>query len=587
GGAAIAPSVANALRINPLSGEPELKVYRPSVVCGAPYFSDYMMSGRSGIYDFADDSGMRFVGGVKTRCTTPQVVALGLIMISDETGHCSCNLPFRTTLALAPAERRLNEDWAMFHDRTPDTQLRRAAINLGAPGDRRDDQGTLWLGFPRPPADKGMGNSLAAGKQYTVANPGDWLRFTPPAMQVPLEIETYGGPLAYHPEEDVYTAYGWSSSWGANRKGLPFGPNRVNPDRVIVQGTDRPWIYASSYRGIRKATLKLNFIKPVASVACDKPPALDAALAGPAWAGEPQIALPFTGTKVYLRHDAANLYLAARRPSVVNRLGAVSPWSKSTKGDDAAVWLDDSIEFFLSDAKGKGVVHLGVSASGARYDALASGGDLEDKAWGGPWKSAVVADEKGLAFELAIPWSTLAGAGLDRDQMTINLLINQRDVTGEANKYPGNLGRNFSEAERASEAMVSLGIRGRSRCEHFAPMGLGTAPTLPPRSFAVRLHFAELDDVKPGQRVFDVKIQGQTVLRNFDVLKEAGGREKAVVKEFSHIQAGDTMAVEFVPVVTIAPVGTMPAEPTPMSGPILSGLEVEEENAAGAASPRP
>ena len=73
---------------------------------------------------------------------------------------------------------------------------------------------------------------VAAGP--AAANPGDWLRFTPPAMQVPLEIETYGGPLAYKSEEDTYTAYGWASSWAPNRKGSPFGPNRVNAERIVV-----------------------------------------------------------------------------------------------------------------------------------------------------------------------------------------------------------------------------------------------------------------------------------------------------------------------------------------------------------------
>src|SRR5207253_3925738 len=100
-------------------------------------------------------------------------------------------------------------------------------------------------------------------------------------------------------------------------------------------------------------------------------------------------------------------------------------------------WTDDSFEVFLSDRDGNRVVHLGVSASGAHYDALATGTEAEDKAWNGVWKSAVAADASGLSFELAIPWKTLEEAGLKKDRLAINVQINQKDVSGEALLYPG------------------------------------------------------------------------------------------------------------------------------------------------------
>ena len=39
----------------------------------------------------------------------------------------------------------------------------------------------------------------------------------------------------------------------------------------------------------------------------------------------------------------------------------------------------------------------------------------------------------------------------------------------------------------------------------------------------VTLHFAELYYTKVGQRVFDVKVEGQMLRREYDILSETGG----------------------------------------------------------------
>jgi hypothetical protein len=61
-----------------------------------------------------------------------------------------------------------------------------------------------------------------------------------------------------------------------------------------------------------------------------------------------------------------------------------------------------------------------------------------------------------------------------------------------------------------------------------------TIPNLTPNTaYKVRLHFAECAFGKPGQRVFNVAINGTTVLSNFDVVAAAGGSGKAVIQEFT------------------------------------------------------
>ena len=49
----------------------------------------------------------------------------------------------------------------------------------------------------------------------------------------------------------------------------------------------------------------------------------------------------------------------------------------------------------------------------------------------------------------------------------------------------------------------------------------------------MRLHFAEVK-LDPGQRKFNVDINGQRVLTDFDIAGE-GGKNKAVVKDFDSI----------------------------------------------------
>jgi predicted alpha-1,2-mannosidase len=53
--------------------------------------------------------------------------------------------------------------------------------------------------------------------------------------------------------------------------------------------------------------------------------------------------------------------------------------------------------------------------------------------------------------------------------------------------------------------------------------------------YLVRLHFAEIFDEGTGKRLENVHINGQQVLKDFDIYAAAGGLNKAVVKEFASI----------------------------------------------------
>jgi len=66
-------------------------------------------------------------------------------------------------------------------------------------------------------------------------------------------------------------------------------------------------------------------------------------------------------------------------------------------------------------------------------------------------------------------------------------------------------------------------------------------------SYTVRLHFAETKFSAPGERMFNVEINGKRALSEFDIVAAAGGRDKAVVKEFTGItpNSSNNIVIQF------------------------------------------
>ena len=78
-------------------------------------------------------------------------------------------------------------------------------------------------------------------------------------------------------------------------------------------------------------------------------------------------------------------------------------------------------------------------------------------------------------------------------------------------------------------------------------IGLADDNNIPESSYTVRLYFSELEDKKQGERMFDIKIQGEIVAEEFDIVKEAGKPDKEIVKSFHGIKAGSSIKVELIP----------------------------------------
>jgi malectin (di-glucose binding ER protein) len=76
--------------------------------------------------------------------------------------------------------------------------------------------------------------------------------------------------------------------------------------------------------------------------------------------------------------------------------------------------------------------------------------------------------------------------------------------------------------------------------------------TVPNGSHTVTLKFAELYWDKAGERVFDVAINGVTVLSNFDIFAKSGAEYKALDESFSVSVTTGTITIQFTTVVNDA-----------------------------------
>jgi len=601
-----------------VTGEQRPWEYIQSYGCGGVNGCETMLffrSGVAGFYDFENDATTTF-GGIRVGCSTNVIAANGLAILPETSSGCACTYNFQTSIALAPEADGRPRPWFAVAGRTSSQPFEALRLNLGAPGDRRDADGALWLGVPRP---------ILSGV-------------------VPVAVTLSSQDAKYF----------------------------EHADQNDLAGLDKPWLYGSGVQDPGRITIELIGRTPAVAWPCDSLPAVDGILdkALKNADAKSKIRLNFSnGLKqyadVYLRHAADALYVGVQCFKEED-----TPWTATQQGEDARVWEDDSWEVYLSDSSRDRCVHLGVSASGARFDGLWDCRVYEalrglDRAWNGAWTSAAAMDGHTMTVELAIPLSTLASAGLDTaalcidvlgtgpgslgspdflavdtdsfcvrwsgaieapesqdytftvraDQYTLLKIDDETIITHNGNGTPSEssatialeagqrrrIAMFYEEAkgpatmqlfwsspsmEKAlvpssvlytdegtagglsaaygnrwfeepiltrvdatidfdwgeadlnkipkAQLMSPWGPRPR-RCEAFLPLSVG--PVAVEDTYTVRLHFAEIEAVEPGQRVFNVNVQDKPVLENFDVVAEAQGRNRPIVKTVTGVIA--------------------------------------------------
>jgi len=161
-------------RPHPLTGDPSpWKFIRPGHHCGAISATRHMMFYRSwftAYYDIDHDDGTRHFGGHRTGCWINSVPANGLVIVPEASAGCVCLFSLSATVVLEPKPQR--DNWGVFAADGPMLPVRRMFLNLGAPGDRRDASGRLWLAWPRPSSRRGL--EFSPGVVVKFGNGGRW-----------------------------------------------------------------------------------------------------------------------------------------------------------------------------------------------------------------------------------------------------------------------------------------------------------------------------------------------------------------------------------------------------------------------------
>jgi len=117
--------------------------------CNTAVGSEHLLTFRSGAAGFCDltgKSGTGNIGGFRSSCTANLIAADGVLNAPDYTRTCICAYQNQASLALIHMPEA--EMWTFSQPAQVKTSSERVGINLGAPGDRRGPDDTLWRDFP-------------------------------------------------------------------------------------------------------------------------------------------------------------------------------------------------------------------------------------------------------------------------------------------------------------------------------------------------------------------------------------------------------------------------------------------------------
>ncbi len=140
-------------RANPLTGEEERRVIPKSYGCDGGFNYGYihtMRSATAAFYDKRVESGTINLAGPRSGCTNSVIPANGLLNVPYFFEGCTCSYPLPAAMALVslPATHEQWANWGEVPAEALHGKIQRLGVNLGAPGDRMTQSGTLWLDFP-------------------------------------------------------------------------------------------------------------------------------------------------------------------------------------------------------------------------------------------------------------------------------------------------------------------------------------------------------------------------------------------------------------------------------------------------------
>jgi hypothetical protein len=162
-------------------------------------------SGYTGFYNLDQDDGTQHFAGHRLGCWINAIPANGLVMIPEASAGCVCQFSIASTITLEPREAR--RPWTIYSTIGANTPVEHMALNLAAPGDRKDDRDQLWISYPRP-------------KPYKATN-----------LEVNIDIKPEFFPGG--------------------------GFENLGEKSTKVEGAETPWLFTSYANGLKKCTLPL------------------------------------------------------------------------------------------------------------------------------------------------------------------------------------------------------------------------------------------------------------------------------------------------------------------------------------------
>ncbi|HEY6170336.1 MAG TPA: PQQ-binding-like beta-propeller repeat protein [Verrucomicrobiae bacterium] len=175
---------AQKMRTHPLTGEQTPWMFaRPGHHCGAISATPNMMFFRSkftAYYNRDQDEGTQHFAGHRLGCWINTIPANGLVMIPEASAGCVCLFSIAATVVFEPRDHRM--EWGVYSASGATLPVQHMALNLGAPGDRRDAHGKLWLGYPRPSSRAGIDLPLNLSPKFAVG--GNFFSFNENSVQI-------------------------------------------------------------------------------------------------------------------------------------------------------------------------------------------------------------------------------------------------------------------------------------------------------------------------------------------------------------------------------------------------------------------
>ena len=158
------------MRTHPSTGLAEpWEFLRPGHSCGIVTASPYSIFYRSYSAAFVDvekDSGLTLFGAVRPGCWNNLVPANGVLNFQESSAGCTCSYALRSTVILKHKKQKEPGEWSVFISKGSMTPVAHLALNFGAPGEMRDDNGTLWFAYPRPSTKVGQGSFRNYGLKF-------------------------------------------------------------------------------------------------------------------------------------------------------------------------------------------------------------------------------------------------------------------------------------------------------------------------------------------------------------------------------------------------------------------------------------